>query len=170
MTTHTIIDLSGTRITYTEYIVKAGETTLQQIARDQLHDESRFHEIKKWENGTDNKIPDGTTLHQGWVLLLPPVSEDIFTLKLTALEGSYIRNGHGKNFEAITSAPINTPFPYKKNSLTQDSNGLLWVQVNLAPPYNIDSHKVAHSVGWLCVKEGNAHYTTPLIDIGKPTG
>jgi len=164
MTTHTVADTSGKRITYTEYVVKAGETTLHQIARDQLYDESRFKEIKEWKNNTVNEVTNKLT--QGQVLLIPPVSDDIATFKISALEGSNVRSGHGLNFGVIHIAPINTPFHYSKKSLTKDSNGRLWVEVRTFK----DKSNVLHSVGWICVTEGKAHYTTPFVDMGKPTG
>jgi len=164
MTTHTIADPSGKRITYTEYIVKAGEKTLHQIARDHLYDENRFKEIKEWKNNTSNEITK--ELKQGQVLLIPPVSDDISTFKLTALEGSNVRSGHGLNFTVFYTAPINTEFHYSKKSLTKDANERLWVEVRSFK----DKSNVLHSVGWICVKEGNAHYTAPFIDMGKPTG
>ena len=163
MTTHTIADVSGNRITYTEYVVKAGETTLHQIARDQLYDESRFKEIKEWKNNTVNEVTKKLT--QGQVLLIPPVSDDIATFKIAALDGSNVRSGQGLNFGVIYIAPINTPFHYSKKSLTEE-NGRLWVEVRTFK----DKSNVLHSAGWICVKDGNAHYTTPFIDKGKPTG
>jgi hypothetical protein len=79
---------------YTEYIVKTGETTLQQIARDQLHDESRFKEIKQWKNNTFNEIT--TTLQPGWILLLPPVSDTALTFHNTSLGGDNVYSGPGR--------------------------------------------------------------------------
>jgi hypothetical protein len=167
MTTHTVIDLSGKRITYTEYTVKAGETTLHQIARDHLYDEKRFKEIKEWVKKTETSQEVTKALTPGQVLLIPPISEDIATFKLIALGGSNVRRAHIVNATSlIYTAPIDTPFHYSKKSLTKDSNGLLWVEVRTFK----DNKNVLHSVGWICVKEGNAHYTAPPIDMAKATG
>jgi hypothetical protein len=150
----------------TKYKVKAGETTVKQIARDHLHDESRFKEILQVKNGV-LAYPDENNLHPNDELLLPPVFaavEESATIKLTALTGSFIRSGHSMDSSQISAAPINTPFNYKKSSITKDSNGRVWVEVNLFAPYNKDKSSVTHPTGWICVKEGQAHYTDPKID------
>jgi hypothetical protein len=120
------------QITYTEYIVKAGETTVQQIARDQLHNESRYKEIKQWKNNTFNEIT--TTLQPGWVLLLPPVAatEAILKFHNTSLGGDPVYSeARSDSSKIIYTAQINTEFQYKKSTLTRDSNGRLWVKLYL---------------------------------------
>jgi hypothetical protein len=139
-------------IVYTEYIVKAGETTVQQIARDHLQEEGRFKEIKQWQNNTFNEIT--TTLQPGWVLLLPPVSDIVLTFRNTSLGGDRVFSGPGLNFSELYTAQINTEFHYKKSSLTSDLNGCLWVRAVSA----------GHPEGYICVKKGKAHYTNPVID------
>ncbi len=58
---------------YTEYTVKAGET-LQQIARDQLHNENLITGIYRLNAGAPEiKAIAATQNLTGWVLLLPPV-------------------------------------------------------------------------------------------------
>jgi len=62
---------------YTEYTVKTGET-LRQIAKTQLHDESRLPEIYRLNNSTPEiKSISETQNLTGWILLLPPVSASV---------------------------------------------------------------------------------------------
>lgn len=163
MATHGI-PKNGVTVIYTEYVVKPGEETRHQIARDHLYDESRFQEILGWKNSTYYEIT--VKLTPGEVVLYPPVSDDIGIFKITASSGSNIRNGHGLNFNPpIYSAPTNSVFRYSKKSLFVESTRL-WVEVRTFT----DAKNIIHSTGWLCVKDGNEHYTNPPIDAGQPTG
>lgn len=163
MTTHGI-PINGKTVIFTEYTVKPGETTLHQIARDHLYDESRFNEIKEWKDST--YIVVTKQLVTGQVLLIPPVSDDIETFKVAASLGSNIRSAHDLNASVLSVAPNGTPFHYSKKSLTLDSNKRLWVEVRTFK----DTRNVVQKAGWICVTEGTEHYTDPQINAGKPTG
>jgi hypothetical protein len=61
---------------YTEYVAKRGER-LNQIAREQLHDEKLASGIYR----VNNNVPEIKPISQnddltGWILLLPPLTED----------------------------------------------------------------------------------------------
>lgn len=153
---------------YMEYIVQAGETTRHQMALDHLHDSTRFGEIMEWKN--NNVVEITTTLHTGQVVLIPYAPSDMASFELTTSDGSNIRKKPVITAEHfLYLAPNKTQFLYDKKSLTVDAAGLLWVKVYLVPHYK-DKLNVLHSVGWICVKQGNIHYTNPAINKGVATG
>jgi len=137
--------------TYSEYVVKAGET-VQQIAREQLHDERRFKEIKLWKDNNFNEI--ATALQAGWIVLVPVLDDPSLKFRNTTLGGDRVLGGPGLNYPQLYLAPINTEFQYKKSSLTKDASGNLWARVT----------SVGKPEGFFCVKQGNSHFTSPLID------
>jgi hypothetical protein len=148
----------------TKYTVKTGETTVKQIARDHLHDESRFKEIFCLKSNI-LAYPDETNLQPGLVLLLPPVfvsppvPEELATFTNVSLDGNFVRSGAGIQYPELYHAKIGTKFTYKKSSLTKDSGENLWVRATSA----------GQTEGYICVrfKENNGHlthYTNPPID------
>jgi hypothetical protein len=140
----------------TKYKVKAGETTVKQIARDHLHDESRFKEILTVKNG-QLAFPDENNLHPNDELLLPPVfasAEESATLKITAF-GVEVRSAHDMGASTISKPAMGDSFNYKKSSITKDSNNRVWVEVTLKSG--------TPSTGWICVKDGQSYCTDPKI-------
>lgn len=140
----------------TKYKVKAGETTVKQIARDHLHDENRFKEILTIKNGI-LAYPDENNLHPNDELLLPPVFasvEESATLRITAF-GVEVRSKNDMGASTISKPAIGDSFNYRKSSITKDSNNRVWVEVALKSG--------TPSTGWICVKDGQAYCTDPKI-------
>ena len=64
---------------YTDYVVKDGET-LEQIAKDQLHDKTLSSQIKfKWDFSKNSPVEINGITAKGDTLLLPPLSSDFLS-------------------------------------------------------------------------------------------
>src|ERR1041384_3742022 len=59
---------------YTEYKILSSDSNLVQIAKDRLHDEKRFGEILRLNNGKAEVILNKNMVGSGGTLLLPPAS------------------------------------------------------------------------------------------------
>ncbi len=85
------------------------------------------------------------------------------TLIITYGDGMLVRMGPSKDYGILQSPLIpslfNSTWQYRKNSLTKDSKGLLWVEITLNATVN------GYSTGWLLVKDtiGN-YFTSPRMD------
>lgn len=64
---------------YTDYVVKEGET-LEQIAKDQLHDKNLSAQIKfKWDFSKNSPVEINGHASKGDTLLLPPLPADFLS-------------------------------------------------------------------------------------------
>ena len=88
-------------------------------------------------------------------------------LRVTYGQGLIVRTGpatsNGEIHSLLVSAMGHTHWWYRKNSITVDSTGMVWVEINLNTLVN------GSSAGWIMVKDmlGN-YFTDPKID-PKPT-
>jgi len=85
-------------------------------------------------------------------------------LRVTADDGLIVRTGPNRFYPAIESDLVDalrgTSWWYRKNSLTADVQGFLWVEVTL------NSKVKDHTTGWILVKDTLGHYfTTPNLDL-----
>ena len=93
----------------------------------------------------------------------PAVSSQFSVLKITYGHGLLVRAGPGKNYSEIqsplVSAVKNTNWRYRKDSVTVDSIGFVWVEVALSQMVN------GYSTGWILVRDtlGN-YFTEPKIN------
>jgi LysM repeat protein len=79
-------------------------------------------------------------------------------LKVTNFKGLLIHSGPGTNYPTIesstASAVYRSTWMYRRNSVTVDNLGLVWVQILLSSPVN------GYSSGWIMVKDGLGNYFT----------
>jgi LysM repeat protein len=92
-----------------------------------------------------------------------PVVPQYGTLKISYAHGLLVRTGPGKNYAQIqsplVSAVVDTEWQYRKDSVTIDSVGYVWVEVTLNPLVN------GYTTGWILVRDTfGRYYTQPLID------
>ena len=93
-----------------------------------------------------------------------PINSPLYAdLKVTSGPGLLVRAGPGMNFIEIrspfVSAVNNSEWRYRKNSVTIDSTGLVWVEVTLSQQVN------GFSTGWIMVRDQlGTHFTDPNID------
>ena len=93
-----------------------------------------------------------------------PANSPLYSeLKITSGPGLLVRAGPGMNFIEIrspfVSAVNDSEWRYRKNSVTIDSTGLVWVEVALSQPVN------GYSTGWIMVRDQiGTHFTDPNID------
>jgi LysM repeat protein len=85
------------------------------------------------------------------------------SLKISYGNGLIVRTGPGKGYPEIhsllVSAVYNTTWQYRKNSLTIDPTGLVWVEVTLNPMVQ------GYTTGWILVRDTlGKHFTDPPID------
>ena len=59
---------------FMEYKISPTDTGLKQISRDHLHDENRFTQILRLNNGKAEEIPNKNMVGSDWTLLLPTKS------------------------------------------------------------------------------------------------
>lgn len=93
----------------------------------------------------------------------PIVSTQFSNLKITSGPGLLVRAGPGMNFSEIkspfVSAVKDTEWRYRRDSVTIDSTGLVWVEVALSPMVT------GYSTGWIMVRDQlGTHFTDPNID------
>jgi len=78
-------------------------------------------------------------------------------LKVTYRYGLLVRTGPGKNYPEIVSVYVsavkNTNWRYNKTTLTLDSTGLLWAEVQLNP-------SSGYKTGWVIVRDRLGQYLT----------
>jgi LysM repeat protein len=88
----------------------------------------------------------------------PGYSSGFGNLKVTFGHGLLVRAGPGKNYAEIlspfVSAVKNSTWQYRKNSLTTDSTGLVWVEVALSPLVS------GYSTGWIMVRDSIGNFFT----------
>jgi LysM domain len=93
-----------------------------------------------------------------------PANSPLYSnLKVTSGPGLLVRAGPGMNFIEIrspfVSAVNNSEWRFRKNSVTIDSTGLVWVEVTLSQQVN------GFSTGWIMVRDQlGTHFTDPNID------
>ena len=94
----------------------------------------------------------------------PPADSPEFSdLKVTYKHGLLVRTGPGKDYSEIlspyVSAVKDTTWRYRRNSVTVDSKGIVWVEVALSQMVD------GYSTGWILVRDtlGN-YFTEPNID------
>ncbi len=93
-----------------------------------------------------------------------PANSPLYSdLKVTSGPGLLVRAGPGMNYielrSPLVSAVNNSEWRYRKNSVTLDSSGLVWVEVALSQPVN------GYSTGWIMVRDQiGTHFTDPNID------
>lgn len=101
----------------------------------------------------------------------PVVSSLYSNLKVTYGHGLLVRSGPGINFPEIKSQFVSavkfSAWQYRKNSLTTDSIGFVWVEVKLSPMVS------GYSTGWILVRDSLGNYFTdpnlgPKIDPNDP--
>lgn len=85
------------------------------------------------------------------------------SLTISYKDGLMVRTGPGKEYAIIQSPYISsiagTKWQYRKNSITIDSQGYVWVEVKL----NVLVE--GYSAGWILVRDTlGRYYTQPLID------
>ena len=93
----------------------------------------------------------------------PADSTQFSDLKITSVPGLLVRAGAGMNYSEIkspfVSAVKDTYWRYRKDSVTVDSTGLVWVEVALSQMVN------GYSTGWIMVRDQlGSHFTEPKID------
>ena len=84
-------------------------------------------------------------------------------LRITYKNGLLIRTGPARTYSQIVTPLVSsvkdTVWRYRKNSVTVDSEGFVWVEVVLPLPV------AGYSTGWIIVKNGIGEYhTVPNID------
>jgi LysM repeat protein len=94
----------------------------------------------------------------------PSTASAYSVIRVTADDGLIVRTGPNRFYPAIESTLVDalrgTSWWYRKNSLTADMQGFLWVEIIL-PPQVKD-----HPTGWILVKDTLGHYfTTPNLDL-----
>lgn len=101
---------------------------------------------------------------------VPPLSSGFAGLKVTYGHGLLVRTGPGKNFPEIVSPLVGAlkdeVFRYRKNSITFDSSGLVWVEIQLNPASGF-------AAGWIMTRDALGQYFTrpaigPRIDRRDP--
>jgi LysM repeat protein len=101
----------------------------------------------------------------------PVVSSPFANLEVTYGHGLLVRSGPGQNFSEIKSQYVSavkfSKWQYRKNSLTTDSVGFIWVEVTLSPLVS------GYSTGWIMVRDSLGTYFTfpnigPKIDPNDP--
>jgi LysM repeat protein len=85
------------------------------------------------------------------------------TIKVTNKKGLLIRTGPGTNYAKIESeygsAIYRSTWQYRKNSVTVDSSGFVWVEITFTQPVD------GYSTGWILVKDSLGNYfTNPTVD------
>lgn len=156
----------GKKIYYTEYKVTPADANkyLQQIAKEQLFDESLYTGILRWLAAPNAQgfqweeiNPKNVLVSPQWTLLLPPSDFATFTLNARA---NVRRSPRVDGSNIHSTAEIKTKFVYKKSTVIVE-NGLVWADVTKS-----DSilQKAGGQSYWLCVKEGSIHHTNPPID------
>ena len=101
----------------------------------------------------------------------PMPSSPFATLRVTYGHGLLVRTGPGINFPEIHSQFVSavkfSHWQYRKASLTTDSIGFVWVEVQLSPLVT------SNSTGWILVRDSLGNYFTepnlgPRIDPNDP--
>ena len=93
----------------------------------------------------------------------PAATSQYSVLRVTYGNGLLVRTGPGKNYPDIhsplVSAVYSTNWQYRKNSITMDPTGMVWVEVTLNPQV------IGYTTGWILVRDtlGN-HFTEPQFD------
>jgi LysM repeat protein len=94
----------------------------------------------------------------------PPIDYSQYRwIKVTYKHGLIVRTGPGRSFPEIQSPRVGaikgSTWLYRKNSVTKDSTGLVWVEVQLGTVVN------GYSVGWIMVSDQyQTYFTDPEID------
>ena len=119
------------------------------------------------------QIANPSVIYVGQVINLPgsgsivtpsptaPPSSPFAGLKVTYGHGLLVRTGPGKNFPEIVSPFVGAlkdeVFRYRKNSITFDSTGLVWVEIQINP-------QSGYSTGWIMTRDAlGAYFTRPNI-------
>lgn len=93
----------------------------------------------------------------------PGYSTEYSNLKVIYKHGLLVRTGPARSYAEIKSPLVSavkgTKWQYRKNSVTVDSEGFVWVEVSLSQVVN------GYSTGWIIVKDGlGGYYTDPNIN------
>lgn len=78
------------------------------------------------------------------------------TLKITYKKGLYVRNGPGGAIIGWATYDEYKEWCYYPNTMTTDSNGKVWIQVDLTPSQH------GYTTGWLLLKDQYGSYFTTL--------
>jgi len=94
----------------------------------------------------------------------PSYSTGYSNLKVVYKHGLLVRTGPSRNYAEIKSSLVSavkgSTWQYRKNSVTIDSEGFVWVEVLLSQTVN------GLSTGWIIVKDGlGGYYTEPNINL-----
>jgi hypothetical protein len=106
-------------------------------------------------------VPSGSTVQPTPTLSVAPAYS---VLRVTLGSGLIVRTGSNRFYPEIESNLVNAVFGsswwYRKNSLTADVQGFLWVEIVL------NSQVKGYTTGWVQVKDtlGN-YFTTPNLDL-----
>jgi LysM repeat protein len=108
---------------------------------------------------TETSSTDNSSNNFISIVAAPPYS----VLRVTSGHGLIVRTGAGTSYSEIHSplvAALNhSHWWYLKNTVTVDSTGLVWVEIQLSPLVS------GYTTGWIMVRDslGN-HFTEPMID------
>ena len=113
-------------------------------------------------------LPVSTTIPAGSATpLITPIAETApaySVLRVIAGYGLIVRTGPNRFYPVIESDLVNavygTSWWYRKNSLTADVQGFLWVEIMLNPQVK------GYTTGWILVKDTlGTYFTTPNFDL-----
>ena len=167
--------------------VKAGTGTYTVQRGDTLGEIAKRYGVSLWEILAVNpQIKNANLIYPGQVIKLPagaskttvknPPATTYYptqipspgyasgysNLKVVYKHGLLVRTGPSRGYAEIKSPYSNaikgTTWQYRKNSITFDSEGFVWVEVVL-------NQLSGYSTGWIIVKDGlGGYYTDPNIN------
>jgi LysM repeat protein len=121
-------------------------------------------------NNTGNNYPSYNSSGNNYLTLTyvttnsqpPVVSSPFANLEVTYGHGLLVRSGPGQTYSEIKSQYVSavkfSKWQYRKNSLTTDSKGFVWVEVTLSPLVS------GYSTGWIMVRDSlGTYFTYPNI-------
>jgi hypothetical protein len=143
---------------FIEYKIQPGDTSLKQIARNQLADESLWDKIvlnRETPNPATNnywdEIPAGAW-DPRWVLLLPP---SIYAAFIITVKTTICKNPNGA---LLGEAKVGEKFFYKRSSVSRSADKkVVWVDATSTSPARYNG-----SPYWVCVKNGNPLTNPPI--------
>ena len=144
------------------YKIQPGDTSLKQIAREQLLNESLADKIV-----LDRETPNPNTKNlwdpipagawdSRWTLLLPPSEFAAFVLKVKA---NLCKAPNFENTSILTLVNPPEKFFYKRSTVIRSQDGnVVWADVTRTNP-----SRFGNAPYWICVKNGIFH-TDPHVE------